>query len=207
MWMSLQDVLAGLVYVFCLMPLYIMVVEDIDNFLLTHEFGPLVAVVIPLLICIYYPSLDKWNTARGDTTMVVSVSTGVLVGYWIMHQCGMISHQVAQATYPLPALTVDLITMSIMRLLVGAVVLLVARTLLKFILYGTLCRMFNVDKNDPKMKQMLKVELPYKFITYSVIAVLCVMCVPLIFKWLGIQRDSYFTEGCSQKAISLTEHT
>ena len=189
-----QDVLAGLLYVSILMPLYFLVMDALDDFLLHHPLSLLVCVGVPLLMCAYYPPLDRWSTARGDTTVVVSVASGVYAGAHIAYQTGFMHHGDAEPPFEGGDLgSVNVLLMSL-RLLIGVVFLVATRAIVKSSSLKLIGRITNVDTTKKENLQQLTVELFYKFSTYFSMAIVCMWIVPIVFLMLGIQRDSYFYE-------------
>ena len=70
------------------MPPYFLIVDSMDRLLVSAWWAPLPIVLVPLLALVNYPKLDRWSTARGDTTLIVGTATGVMLGYWFSNQLG-----------------------------------------------------------------------------------------------------------------------
>ena len=85
---SVLDVIAGILLTIFIMLLFLPLSDYVDTFFLTHPLSPLMAVGGTLLAAILYPSLDRWSTARGDTTTVIGTNAGVLVGSWLNYYLG-----------------------------------------------------------------------------------------------------------------------
>lgn len=191
---SVLDILAGLLYAAVLIPIVWPFLDTLDDFQQHHPHAPYVMVIIPLLMCIFYPTLDKWSTARGDTTLILGVGCGVAIGTWVNAQFD-IYHNVAGAP-PYFVKTPDHIWFAKMacRMVLGAVILFGTRFIMKALTYHLLCRLLKFDKKDHKSKQRLIIELPYKFITYFTIAFNVVYLAPAIFRYLDIEKEVIFTE-------------
>ena len=186
--------MAGLVYVFALMPIYFYFLEPLDHFILHHPYAPFPIILVPLLAGIFYPKLEKWSTARGDTTLITGTAAGVCLTYWYCSQHGIIVHPAVQQVYALPTLTLSMVGIGMLRMLVGGVFVFATRVLIKTITLTSVCYVLGISKDDQVAKQRLAVELPTKFISYVVIALVTVVVAPAFFKHLGIERESYFTE-------------
>ena len=66
---------------------------------------------------------------------------------------------------------------------------------MKATVYNVVCYLSGVARNDrARATQMLSVELPYKFVTYLVIAFNTVWLAPQVFRYIGIERETFFTE-------------
>ena len=85
---SLQDVIVRLGFISTLMMVFFPLLDPIDDFLLHSSLSPAVCILIPLLLCIFYPPSERWNSARGDTTIIMASNTGVALGHWICYQYG-----------------------------------------------------------------------------------------------------------------------
>jgi len=61
--------------------------------------------------------------------------------------------------------------------------------------YRAACYIAGVDyRHRVAAKRHFAVELPYKFVTYSAISVGMVYAAPAMFRALGIERETFFTE-------------
>lgn len=61
---SLQDIAAGLVLASALLTFLIPIVDQLDGFLLTSQWSPLLVIAISILVIVYYPQSDKWTPTR-----------------------------------------------------------------------------------------------------------------------------------------------
>ncbi|XP_075231707.1 sphingosine-1-phosphate phosphatase 1-like [Lycorma delicatula] len=85
----LQDVVAGLLLALVLMIPLVPMVDSLDHILLTNKWTPLVLVIVSILLIAYYPKgKGRWTPTRGDTTLVISVCVGVIIGAWTNYQLG-----------------------------------------------------------------------------------------------------------------------
>ncbi len=82
----------------------------------------------------------------------------------------------------------------VLRLVLGVVILFATRAVFKTLMYSLVCAILGVNKADVKGKQRLSVELPCKFVTYTFIAFNAVYVAPQVFRYLGIERPTFFTE-------------
>lgn len=174
----------------CCLPLF----GAIDDFILHSLYSPAVCILVPLLLCIFYPTLDKWSTARGDTTIILAVGAGVGLGHWVCYQYGYMQKAQTSPPYDIIPPTWTWAGLAVLRMLIGVVVLLTSRAAIKFLTLRSACYLAGCDRNNGDAVKTLIIELPYKFITYTVVAFMMVFLVPMIFRILGIERETFFTE-------------
>lgn len=189
-----QDVICGLIYVFSLIPVVFPLLDILDEFFVQSPFSPILALAIPLLLGIYYPKLDRWSTARGDTTVILSVASGVILGMWLSFQHGYMKHAPVPPPYNVIYPDWTWAWQLVLRMIIGVVILVITRQILKPISFRLSCYVCGKNPNEKDVYKCLEVELPYKFITYNVVAFNCIYVVPLVFRYLGIERATYFTE-------------
>lgn len=192
---SLQDVIVGLVYVAVLMAVFLPYLGVIDEFLLYSEYAPAACVVVPLLLCIVYPTGDQWSTARGDTVLIMSAGSGVALGHWMSFQYGFMHKSNLPPPYVIIPPTWTWSGLVVLRMFIGVCVLLMIRQCVGLAVYHAACYIAGVDHRDRvAAKRHFAVELPYKFVTYSAISVGMVYAAPAMFRALGIERETFFTE-------------
>ena len=177
-----------------LLAIWMPYLDIIDHFQLTHPYAPAVCILLPLFLSIFYPTLDKWSTARGDTTLVIAVGAGVAVGHWLNYSWGLLSRSSQPLPYQIIEPDMRYLWQAVVRTAIGLLILFSTRLAMKLSMYNLICYVCGFDKKDIKARQKLVVELPYKFITYIVISLNVVCLAPYIFRQLGIERVTSFTE-------------
>ena len=196
-YFTFQDIVAGLLYTLAMMPIYYFwVMEAIDSLTLNNPYAPIFLTGVPLIWCLTYPKLDHWSTARGDTTLVLGTGVGQALGHWWSKRQGIMHPGPSASAMPLPISmpTVCSFTQATIRLLVGTLMLVIIRFVVKTIVFEVSCLLSGVSRKDPKAKEQLSVELPCKYITYIAIASCCVVACPMAFEHLGVQRESFYYE-------------
>jgi len=167
----------------------------IDQFLLHSPYAPLVCIVLPLLLCIVYPAPDQFTTARGDTMLIVSAGSGVALGHWMSFQYGFMHKASLPPPYDIIPPTWTWAGLVLLRMTTGLVVLVVIRQTVSALVYRIACCVAGVDHTDRvAAKRHFAVELPYKLVTYAAISVGMVYAAPAMFRALGIERETFFTE-------------
>jgi len=159
----------------------------------SHPIAPLVILGFSVaLSTVCYPSQSKVsNTTKGDAVQIVAVSAGVTLGTWINYQYGFTvdKGQLFQAQIVFP--TLIMIGESILRMVIGVVILGALRSLVKNTSIKFFSYIFNLDKPNKKHPY---VEIAYKFVTYYVLGFGIVFLVPYAHFLLGLGRSAYFNE-------------
>ena len=186
--------LAGLAFVLFLGLVIFPFLDTIDYFLLHSPYSPAVSVLVPLVLCLCYPTLDRWSTARGDTTLIMAVGGGLFLGHWVCFQYGLMQKASTSPPYHIIPPNFVWLGQMALRLSVGIVILFSTRAIMKLLSYNLVCYLLGVSKEDQKCHQRLAVERPYKFITSFVLGFSAVYLAPQVFRHLGIERPTFFTE-------------
>ena len=175
-------------------------VDTVDKFLIGHPHAVPVMVTMCIILCFLYPSLDKWSTARGDTTLVLGVFSGIYAGLWFtgkFHPTDVdyfVTPEPEAPPFALALLPFAEIGQALMRQVVGVAIVVVILTLLKMGILHALARVMGLDAKDPSTKRHFAVELPYKYVSYFLSATAATYLMPLLFLRLGIERPSYYSE-------------
>lgn len=191
---SLQDIVCGLLLSMILTPIFFQFIDTIDRFQLTHPYSPIVMIAVPLLLSICYPTLDKWSTARGDTVLILGAISGFAIGARMAYSQGLHSQPSVPPPYFVKLPDAEFVLTTIVRMSLGGTILVASRSVSKFVLLRSLCYMYGIAHDDPKSRQMLKVELPYKFVTYFIVGVSIIYTAPYIFNKVGVSRVTNFTD-------------
>ncbi|CAE1251400.1 SGPP1 [Acanthosepion pharaonis] len=190
---SVLDVIVGILCVCLLFPLLFPFLNDFDHFSVTHPLAPIFTIGIPFIMCICYPPVDKWNTARRDTTLLVGVAAGISVGSWLSYQYGL-AVESPPTPYGIYLPTLMTVGLSFLRLLVGVPLMLLTGELLRPIVRRIISHILQMDLQDPQIKKMQIYELTDSFIPFLFVAINVTFGIPLIFKLLSIDRPEYYTE-------------
>ncbi|GAB1601248.1 sphingosine-1-phosphate phosphatase 2 [Argonauta hians] len=197
---SVLDIIVGVLYVCVILPLIYPYLQALDHFSVTHPMAPFFTIGIPFLLCLLYPPVDKWNTARRDTTLLIGVGAGISVGSWLCYQ-----HGFATTSYPVPVPlqmpTFTSVILCFIRLLIGIPIMLITAEFLRMII-GKVCKhIFGINIKDPKIKRMQIYELTDSFIPFLFVAINVTYGIPLLFSLLGIDRPSYYAELIPPAAV------
>ncbi|XP_047509650.1 sphingosine-1-phosphate phosphatase 1-like [Pieris napi] len=198
---SVLDIAAGLVLAFTLLLVLVPLVDYLDALLLTSHSAPLVVFAVSILVIVYHPQSDKWTPTRGDTTMIVSVCAGILIGSWINYQLGNMSPPQATPPYRIIWPSVEMFGCLLLRTTLGFCGVLATRAIAKSFSYAVICALLGRDKNELRNsedsldnKHKIFVECCYKYFTCGLIGLNTTYVFPNVFDLLQINRPTYYTE-------------
>lgn len=190
---SVLDLASGVIATFVIMLLTVPYVKEFDMFQQSNPIAPLVVLVFTVALCtVCYPNLaEVSNTTKGDAVQIVSVAAGVTLGTLINYQYGFTvdKGQLFQAQIVFPTLT--MIGESILRMVIGVVILAALHSLVKYPSIKFFSYIFNLDKPNKKHPS---VETAYKFVTTYMVGFGLICLVPYIHFLLGLGRSAYFNE-------------
>ncbi|OWF53365.1 sphingosine-1-phosphate phosphatase 2-like [Mizuhopecten yessoensis] len=188
------DVICGILTACMIMPVLLPLVGTFDNLQVTHPLAPLVTVLGSLFLCFVYPPVKEWNTARGDTATVHGIGSGISFGCWLNYYLGWMYAVPSAAPYAISVPTPEWIALSLLRIVLGASLIVLGRQIVKKGSIKFLCYMYGQDSQDIQCLRQMKVETPQKFITYFTISVGSSFLAPLLFRTLSIHREAFYTE-------------
>ncbi|XP_014674948.1 PREDICTED: sphingosine-1-phosphate phosphatase 1-like [Priapulus caudatus] len=191
---SALDVIAGLLLAAALMIALLRWVDAFDEFQLQSRIAPLFTVGVAVALAVNYPELDKWSTSRGDTTNILGICAGIYVGSWLNFQLGYMTGPSLPAPFRIIWPTFHDVGLMALRMCIGIAIACATQAAMKACTYPLLCRVWNLDRRDPRSKQRLIVEVPYGFLVYGAIAFNVVFTATRVFAILNIEREMWYTE-------------
>ncbi|XP_042270063.1 sphingosine-1-phosphate phosphatase 2 [Thunnus maccoyii] len=183
---SVLDVICGALISAVLMFLTYPYWETFDHFQLTSRISPIVALVLPLFLSYTYPELDHYSTTRADTTTILGVGAGCSIGYWVNEQLGQTFEPQGVLPVPLPTLTLNVLASGATRFLLGVLVLVGTRQVVKTVSLQVLYSWYKVPNNDQSARRRKEIEVPYKFATYIAVGLVNSILVNRVFILLGL---------------------
>ena len=165
--------------------LYIPAIDMIDNFVLYSNYAMIVVPSLVVFLLYIYPVDPKcWTMDRGDTGAILGVGLGVVlaVAYHGPYPDDLVTGPFAIA---LPSLREA--WMPILRFIVGILLLLPTRFLMKLLCFKLLPAIMPTHGVEEVVKRPL-VELPYKIITYGAIGFNATWLAPILFEICDIAR-------------------
>ncbi|XP_076766245.1 sphingosine-1-phosphate phosphatase 2 [Xylocopa sonorina] len=198
---TILDILAGIILAVALMIPLIPLVDNTDYYILSNIWAVAILIAISIVVIIYYPCSKKWTPTRGDTTMVVSVTTGVHLGAWLNYNTGAMLAPTISPPYHIIWPSYSMFGCMILRTILGFSCILVIRSGCKSLSYRIMCAILNINSKDlMKSKNYLEdknkvlVDLVHKYVTCFMIGINTVYFLPNIFSMIGIQRPTFYTE-------------
>ncbi|CAG4966943.1 unnamed protein product [Colias eurytheme] len=198
---SVLDIAAGLLLSSSLLVVLVPLVDQLDGLLLTEYWSPLMVLAVSILVIVYHPQSDKWTPTRGDTTMIVSVCAGILIGSWTNYQLGNMAVSDKTPPYEIIWPSVEMFGCMLLRTILGFCGVLATRAFAKSFSYAFVCALLGKDKNELRNsedsldnKNKIFVECCYKYFTYGMIGFNTTYVFPNVFDLLMINRPTYYTE-------------
>ncbi|XP_054474529.1 sphingosine-1-phosphate phosphatase 1-like [Anoplopoma fimbria] len=185
---SILEVITGFLYSLLILAFFQPILGKIDSFYMTDHFAPLVIIVSHVSLGLVAFSLDSWSTSRGDTAQALGTGAGAAIATHVNYQLGLLlDPPLSSLPLTLPPISTSLVVLALLRFFIGVAVILVTRMVMKAVTIPFLCRLFGLPSDDVRQaRQHMKVELPYRYIVYSVVGFSCVSVVPLIFRILNL---------------------
>nr|DBA14411.1 TPA: hypothetical protein GDO54_005385 [Pyxicephalus adspersus] len=186
---SVLDVVAGVLYAIIILIVFLPALDIIDNFNLTYKYSPLIIISLHLALGIFSFTLDTWSTSRGDTAEILGSGAGVACGSHVSYMLGLMAEPLPTSMpFIIPAITVNLLAKALLRVVVGLVILLPIRAVMKMVTIPLACKVFGIPCDDiRKARQRMEVELPYRYLTYGVVGFSVIFFVPYLFTCVGLQ--------------------
>uniref|UniRef100_A0A3P9HHR5 Sphingosine-1-phosphate phosphatase 1 n=1 Tax=Oryzias latipes TaxID=8090 RepID=A0A3P9HHR5_ORYLA len=183
---SVLDVIAGFLYTVVLLQFILPALEPVDTFNLTSRFAPLVIVFLHVGLGLLSFTLDTWSTSRGDTAQILGSGAGIALASQVNYRLGLIPDLRAdQVPLTMPVLSTGLVGAAMLRFVLGVLVLMVTRALMKAVTIPLVCWLVGVPGGDTrKARQHMEVELPYRYIVYGTMGFNVLFLVPLLFGFL-----------------------
>lgn len=198
---TVLDILAGLALAIILMFPLVPCVNYLDNYFLTNPMSPILILMSSILMIVYYPNSEKWTPTRGDTTMIISVTVGLHIGAWLNYQTGNMSVAELSPPYEIYWPSQYMCLCIIMRMILGLAIIALVLTTCKRVSYNWLCALLgqnpdNIKNSENSLDNKHKtfVELSCKFISCAIVGLHIVYFIPLLFRSLGIERPTFYTE-------------
>uniref|UniRef100_A0A3Q3ELQ2 Sphingosine-1-phosphate phosphatase 1b n=1 Tax=Kryptolebias marmoratus TaxID=37003 RepID=A0A3Q3ELQ2_KRYMA len=185
---SVLDVIAGFLYSVLILFFFLPVLDLIDGFNLTCRFAPLLIVSLHLGLGLFSFTLDTWSTSRGDTAQILGTGAGVALASHVNYRLGLMPDPPPdQLPLALPVFSAGLVGMAVLRLVLGVLVLVGTRALMKAVTIPLVCWVSGVPAGDVrKARQHMEVELPYRYIVYGAVGFNVLFLVPLLFTFLHL---------------------
>ncbi|XP_076151634.1 sphingosine-1-phosphate phosphatase 1 [Alosa pseudoharengus] len=185
---SILDIIMGILYSLLILLVFSPALEPIDRFNLSHRWAPVLIVSLHAGLGLFSFTLDTWSTSRGDTAQILGSGAGVALASHLNTRLGLLP-DAPLSSLPLrsPPLTAALAGVCALRFLLGVLLLLATRVVMKAVTIPLVCRLTGVSGADVReARQHMQVELPYRYIVYGTVGFNVLFLVPLVFGYLGL---------------------
>ncbi|CAL8283486.1 unnamed protein product [Lota lota] len=180
---SILDVVVGFLYTVLILLVFLPALDAVDSFNLTYRYAPLIIVSLHLGLGLFSFTLDTWSTSRGDTAQILGTGAGMALASHVNHCLGLLPDPTPdQLPFPVTPLSAGLLGLMLVRLVLGVLVLLATRALMKKVTIALVCPLVGVSSEDVReARQHMGVELPYRYIVYGMVGFNVIFLVPLLF--------------------------
>uniref|UniRef100_A0A1A7XKT7 Sphingosine-1-phosphate phosphatase 1 n=1 Tax=Iconisemion striatum TaxID=60296 RepID=A0A1A7XKT7_9TELE len=185
---SVLDVIAGFLYSLLILLFFLPALDLIDGFNLTCRYAPLIIISLHLGLGLFSFTLDTWSTSRGDTAQILGTGAGVALASHVNHYLGLLPDpRPDQLPFTMPVLSASLVGVALLRLVLGVLVLVATRALMKLLTIPLVCWVSGVPSGDTrKARQHMEVELPYRYLVYGTVGFNVLFLVPLLFSYVHL---------------------
>ena len=166
-----------------------LLINDVDVWILSSPYSPMVLITVSIILVLLYPApKDRWTSTRGDTTMILSGSVGACIGIWLdCRTSGRLPEEGFNFPYPINLPTFDALGMAFLRWIFTISLIVPLRAIMKSIIFTVLPII--LPKSDIEPSKRAVIELPYRYVNYSVIGFSVTYISPLLMRWIGIYGD------------------
>lgn len=185
---SILDVIAGFLFSLLILLIFGPALDTIDTFNQTHPYAPVLIVSLHLGLGLFSFTLDTWSTSRGDTAQILGSGAGIALASHLNYRLGLLPDPpVSMLPLHPPAFTVSMIGLCVLRFLLGVIILLATRAIMKALTIPLVCWIFGIPSNDVrKARQHMEVELPYRYIVYGTVGFNALFLVPFVLAHIGL---------------------
>ncbi|XP_007933821.1 sphingosine-1-phosphate phosphatase 2 [Orycteropus afer afer] len=182
------DVVGGVLITALLIALTYPAWTLIDHLDSASPLFPVCVIIVLFFLCYNYPVSDYYSPTRADTTTILAVGAGVVIGCWLNHFFQLVSKPTESlpVIQSIPLLTTDVLVLGLTKFTVGIVLILLVRQLVQNLSLQVLYSWFRVVIRNKEARRRLEIEVPYKFVTYTSVGICATTFVPMLHRFLGL---------------------
>ncbi|KAI6649137.1 Sphingosine-1-phosphate phosphatase 2-like [Oopsacas minuta] len=191
---SLWDIVTGILISVSILLLVEPVLNICDPVLFERPGFVFVLPLLQILLIKIYPKVEWWSMDLGDTTAILGSGSSMIMGCFLntSYYTFFLGHLVTKGClgFAVGTITIEKIGLSVLRSVIGILILIPVRFSSKFLFYRIIPPLFG---NHLPLDQVTKIphyELPYKYLTYNLIGLCITLFVPKAFILLGIPNIS-----------------
>ncbi|XP_062872606.1 sphingosine-1-phosphate phosphatase 2 [Trichomycterus rosablanca] len=158
----------------------------LDTLQLHSALSPVLASVLPLVLCYKYPDLDHYSATRKDTAIILGASAGCSVGYWLNQRLGVTFEPSGPFPVTLPPVTLRMVALGFGRFVVGVSILFLTRQVVHRVALWLLCWHYGAAVSDVSARRRKEIEVPHMLSTYSAIGLVNSVAVGRVFALMGL---------------------
>jgi len=185
---SLVDIIGGLFFGSCILVPVVFLSQFFDAWLMhapPHSIECLLLVSWTLVAL--YPRPKRWTNCYGDLTIIIGVATGVFISVLATSR----TRQWQSLAATKDPMTLEFWPLALARVLIGTTVLFIVRAVFKAACLFFLPRLLlndydSTSKSQLRPDRIYLTEIPYRWITYSVIGFAAIDCMPRLFDLVGV---------------------
>lgn len=193
---SLLDILAGLLFSSLLVIPFLPLV-DYSDMLVKFYWFPLLLMLITVILIVAYPTGNTWTPTRGDTTIILATCVGIQIAAWLNYRQYSVEYPPLLPPYELNLPEWRELGFVVIRTLLGYLGIVISFLIFEFVNKGfdwMLTRMKVTIRDVHTKRRIPRIDLIYKYLTYSTTSFQIVYLFPLIFQYLNINRSNYYWE-------------
>ncbi|PIK61495.1 putative sphingosine-1-phosphate phosphatase 2 [Apostichopus japonicus] len=180
------DVVVGVVLTFALLGMVFPFLDKIDHYLMTDKQAPLLLASAITFLSLTYPSQRGWSSTREDTIVILSVTGSIYTSLWLNNYFQWFPDRYnddlpSTITWP----TLAQWGAMFCREFLGVAITLLVHCIIKPIMLEILSFVYSIEINS-ETKKYLSVEFPYKYVTYTVVVLVCMLVSPFVFSLVGL---------------------
>ncbi|XP_034950898.1 sphingosine-1-phosphate phosphatase 2-like [Chelonus insularis] len=198
---TVLDVIAGLLLAIILMIPLVPLANILDYYLTNNFWALFILICTSITLIVYYPCSDRWTSTRSDTTMVVSVVSGINFGTWLNNKTGLMLRPLSLPPYDITWPTLAMFLHMILRTVIGFCCMIPNKYIYKYFIYKIMCAILGIDatelkksENSLENKNKTLVDLLYKFIFSFMFGIYAIYFLPRLFYVIGLERPAFYTE-------------
>lgn len=195
---SVLDIVLGAFLSMLFLMIFLPTTDSVMDILLKRSFAPLLSLILPIILIIFFPLADKFTPTRGDTCIVTAVFSGIEMGSWLNYQFGLT--RTLEETYPL-SLEFGGIIPFLARTVIGLATIAFVEFAGKFLFFALFSLIVKEDRQTLKSsadslenKKKAFVDLSTKFLTYFFLTFTALYILPRVFELVHIDRTRFYSE-------------
>lgn len=185
---SFLDIFGGLSFALTISLIFIRFSGFIFYFVQSGFLNGVLFALFFLAICFIYPNKTRWSPARADTFLIMGAAAGLVLAMTVKYNLGI--KQIGKIKSKRTEEDFSMLSLSILRILIGVVWICLVRFLSKEFYYFLMRKCFNLKNyTTAKVKEFIissyKLEIGYYFCCYSNVSFAALCTCFILFHIFG----------------------